>query len=85
MSEEKKTIWQQITLLHKRPEDMPFDEYKLRKAAERDLYRMYRKKGISFKPVLTKEMTAKMEAYNAMVKAQELVQQAIEKEKPTDT
>jgi len=62
MKEEKKTIWQQITILNERPKDMPFEEYKDRLRAQRDLYRMYRKMGISFKAVLTKQAKAFKEA-----------------------
>lgn len=72
-TESKETIWQKITILNERPKDMPFEEYKDKLRAQRDLYRMYRKMGISFKAVPTKQMKAYKEA-------QRLVQELRQKE-----
>lgn len=69
----EKTIWQQVTILNERPKDMAFEEYKDRLRAQRDLYRMYRRMGISFKAVPTKKMKAFKEA-------QRLVQELRQKE-----
>jgi len=70
----KESIWQKITILNERPEGMPFEEYKDKLRAQRDLYRMYRKLGVSFKAVPTKKV-------KAMKEAQKLVEEYRQKEK----
>lgn len=70
----KESIWQMVTILNERPKDMPFEEYKDKLRAQRDLYRMYRKMGISFKAVPTKKVKSFKEA-------QKLVEELRQKEK----